>query len=464
MRLFKNLFLLALFFSSSIQATQINLIGDDPNYAPRVVVLQPGSLEEDLRTTYNRIIQPLNLNNFRARCEDFKDNIFFPINMNDFPDQSDYIDETIDIRNKINIFPAILRPYFKKHKSDLLNRIDLAKIDQQLITQDGHKGNFNFQHIGVNYRNPLHTLVGKIFHVTQEKDEDPEVNDVGSAILASFNQNLPLNMAANKQYSLNGVITCSHVLEADEDEHILGTYFVPNNFLDADIGLPLITTSGNNINTVDDLISFLQNDHQSYLINTYTNKNKLYENQWDTGIPVTKIFTGNTEKSFLGSNINITKPQYWDNEDIAFGYFKNQEIQYRDQNISVCFDSIRKNQALAFNHGDKYFAIGYPGCSHYDTDANTYNLNNALFNKITATQALIDDLGISPLFITSNTVTIDAWNNIDTSPVFNNGIITHSAITAKGMSGGPLVKIANNQINVFGVITSGDMNGQEGCY
>ena len=87
-----------------------------------------------------------------------------------------------------------------------------------------------------------------------------------------------------------------------------------------------------------------------------------------------------------------------------------------------------------------------------------------LFNKITTAQALIDELDISPLFITSNTVVIDVWNNINSSPVFTNGIVQHGAITAKGMSGGPLIKIENNQINVFGVITSGGINGQEGCY
>jgi hypothetical protein len=463
MKFLKNFFtfLAVIFFSFSLQATRIDLSGDDPLCAPRNVVLNAGSLEEDLRTTYSRIIQPLNLNDFRTRCNDFKDSIFFPINMNNILNQQSYIDEIIDIHDKIENNTGFLKSFFKKNLADLEQRIDLAKIDQQLITQDGHRGNFIFQHIGVNYRNPLTTLVGKIFHITQEKEEDPEVNDVGSAMLASFNQNLPLNMAANKDYSLNGVITCSHVLEASEDEHILGVYFVSNQFIDADIGLPLTTTNGNNIINSDDLISFLQTDPRSFLINTYTIKNKVNEDPYFIGMPITETFIGSGKKSFLGNNINTTKPQYWDNEDIAFGYFKNQEIPYRDNNISVCFDSIRKNQALAFNNGDRYFAIGYPGCDHYDTDANTYNTNNLLFNKITNTQALIDELGISPLFITSDTVVI-GWNN--NAPVFNNGIITHSAITAKGMSGGPLIKIENNQINVFGVITSGDINEQEGCY
>ena len=40
------------------------------------------------------------------------------------------------------------------------------------------------------------------------------------------------------------------------------------------------------------------------------------------------------------------------------------------------------------------------------------------------------------------------------------------APTAKGMSGGSLVRLSNggNQIDVFGIISGGSDNSEEGCY
>lgn len=478
---FINNFLMLLIcasFSCSAQATQTNLLADDPNLATRLVALNIGTPEEDLRMSYEDIININNLNNLTINIQIFNNTIHFPMDMTAIQDQQNFIDEAVDIYNKLSTYNGLFKLNLMDSLCGLGSRINLAKIDQQLFNQNGVRG-VNHGQIQLNYQAPLSMLAGSVFHITQRNGFLEEVRGVGSAILASFWGGLPLDLQRNTEYSLNGIITCSHVLATNNGEHI-EVYFVPHRLpgimggvcsvIDEDIGLPLLSSDGGDITTPDNLIAFLKKDPRSFHINTYNVKNRVTNRQWNGGIPTMKSLeegTGNNfEKSFLGNNISTTTPQYWENEDIAFGYFKDQSIKYQDPNITVNFGTIRENNPVAFINGERYFAIGYPGCNHYDTRALTYAGAQNLQNKITNHQQLINQLRISPLVVTSATAVIDLLNPNNNSPLFDNGLVTYDSICAAKMSGAPLVKLdaPNNQIIVFGVNSRGNTILNQGCY
>lgn len=45
-----------------------------------------------------------------------------------------------------------------------------------------------------------------------------------------------------------------------------------------------------------------------------------------------------------------------------------------------------------------------------------------------------------------------------------NGLVKHEAPTAKGMSGGPLITIKNDQIYFLGCVAGGTTDEKEACY
>lgn len=67
------------------------------------------------------------------------------------------------------------------------------------------------------------------------------------------------------------------------------------------------------------------------------------------------------------------------------------------------------------------------------------------------------------MVLTSSTSHDIGTNNA--RPSFNNGVVKHEAPTSKGMSGGLLARILNNQIDVFSNIAGkSDTDEYEGCY
>jgi len=471
----KTISLLISFFAVLLSAANVcessNLRYQDHLDAPRNNLLILNSPEEELRTSYQAMRRILTLNTFETRAEEFEDQIFDPISMNNIPDQTEYMNETRDLKAKLNnIHSSMIRSFFSDHKSKFSHRLSLAKIDQQLfdaqnplinpLNPRGVRGSFNHLGLPLNVRGVLNTLIGKIFHIIEDDNYVQRVRHVGSGMFSNLNLNNPVDLTAGNIFNLNSVITCAHVIEANDDEHILGAYFVPNDALDILTGFPLLLPNGNPLNTSDDLINYLQNSINSYLVNTYTARRRMGGN----------VFL------FPNNSVTETKPQYFDNEDIVtLGIQLNignlqQLRQFNDPNITVNFNTIRNNLALNFNNGDQYFGIGYPGCDHYDLlpFENQNHHNNLLPINPHPQFNLIENRGYSPLMITSSRayLAFDLNGVLHASPSFDNGIVRHEAPTAKGMSGGSLVRLSNggNQIDVFGIISGGSDNFEEGCY
>lgn len=161
----------------------------------------------------------------------------------------------------------------------------------------------------------------------------------------------------------------------------------------------------------------------------------------------------------INNNINTTQPRFCSNEDIMFAKFDKSKFQIYQHRIFVNFSVINKAKAnqIKFSKDETYFAIGYPGRPHYDMR----DLKNEDYYP------LIDDIGLSPLFVISSTC--HKGEKIEKNrPYFNNGKIMHEAPTTRGMSGGPLIKITSGDgsrnIKVFGRLTSNNDDMEIGCY
>lgn len=409
--------------------------------APRTNHPVPNSPEESLINSYKRLRAKLTLDTFDQRSREFYTFIFDPIDSTNIVNQNNYIDELIDLKEKLSTVHPLFESYFKNYVTRLDHRLDLARIDQQIFNVNGIRRSFNHPNIHINMRPLLNALTGKIFLITQKDTLVEDVSYSGSGMFMSLNFNNIQNLDNNQNYPLNSVLTCSHVLEAQESEHIMGAYFVPNDSLDAQTGFPVDLI--NPVNDKNGLINFLRTHNNSFQINSYKFKRR------------DLIGNGNFTANY---SLTETKPQYWESEDIAIGNVAlklNQNFRNYQNNIVTNFDTITNNQPLNFNNGEQYFAIGYPVCNQYDPLP--LNLHPQL--------QLIEDMGFSPLFVTSSISQGIGGMNPNPKPNFNNGVIKHEAPTSKGMSGGLLIRVANGQIEVFGSIGGKSDNDEyEACY
>ena len=96
--------LFAVFLSVNNVCESSNLRYQDYLDAPRNNVLIMNSPEKDLRTAYNAMRNKLRLDTFETRAEEFEEQIFDPIdmNINNIPDQTEYMNEIRDLKIKLN--------------------------------------------------------------------------------------------------------------------------------------------------------------------------------------------------------------------------------------------------------------------------------------------------------------------------------------------------------------------------
>ena len=414
---------------------------------PRNAALMPNSEEHNLRESYQALRKIMKLETFEDRARIFKTQIFNPIDMNNIPNQSEYINEVLDLKEKLrNIEPEILCSYFKAHRKRLEFRLDLARLDQQIFNYHSNiipcaiRGSFN--HPGLindNIRKVLRNLVGKIFHITVNEQQIQRVRHVGSGCFANLSNDGPEEL--NYNLPLNGIITAAHVVTSEENERLEGIYFIPDDFL-ISTGFPSQLSDFTLVQDANGLITFLQTSENSFKISSYTTKKRV----------------GGGVELFQGNSAKETNPQFLDNEDIIYGRIELHPMQnfsqFFDQTISVSFQCIRNNLPINFMKDENYFSMGYPAQENY---ALTPFNNHFHFN-------LLNDRGFSPLVISSGRVHNQGSPNM--MPSLSQGKIFHEAPTAEGMSGGPLFKINNNhqQIDIFGIVTAGTESIEEGCY
>ena len=380
---------------------------------------------------YNRLRKKLSLKKFHKRCHEFYCSIMIPLN-NFQLDQNLFIRYLMEMIETLPNLPSFLSLHFQKHIHLMNIRLDLARIDHNVNQNRGIKSTFDLPNFPINIRIALNELVGKVFIITQTPS-DTSVKYSGSATLCLLNGNDIENINGSQTGQLNSILTCSHMLDVIENEHVMGFYFVPNNNIDRDTGLP--TGDIQIVNDKISLINYLNDSNNSYRINFLRSKRR-------------DKFPPFQERT----NFEVSKPQYWDKEDISIGEIAlkpNQSFKSVQADVQISFSPIRNTEALNFANGERYFAIGYAGLYHHDSDL-----------LVTHHQyQLVKEIGVSPLVVTSNIS--QSMEDLQLSePRFLDGAIQHCSPTTAGMSGGPLIRISNNQIDVFGVINGRNKNNK----
>lgn len=388
---------------------------------------------QELARTYRRLCYSYNIDepisNFSKAYEEFEDAIFFPVDQRSSnPDDKSSYDPSVFLSrsrktlNKIqeeidHPTSQMLSTLLQKNIVPLLtNRIDLARLDKNLFQRLGIRGSIDNFTSEVYLRKALGCLTGRLFQI------DISTNDLlsaSSAIMIHWNKKRQQISNLNNQgnLSLNSILTCAHALNSNEGRS--NFYFVQSVNLDLTTGFPLEI---NELDGTEGLINFLQTSASSFRIGDFTIKNR-----------VSNVFTN--------INLSMGQPQYFSTEDLIIGniYLKVPQIlRSYNVNYKVLFTNnppVRKQS---------YFALGYPSCDHYYLNAPTQ---------------LIQDTGLSPLFITQNIHT-------KALPVVinPNGTIIHRAPAAEGMSGGPLFYLNSGGLNIFGVITQGNDDEERGCH
>lgn len=407
----------------------------------------PPAVQLPLDNAFNNLRTRANVqcvNDLFSAVGDLRTAIFIPMDINNIPNQNQFLTRLRAIRNSLNNTHRRMGPSIRNLQGLISNRIDLARIDQNVLTGLGRRATFNHPNFTINIRQTLSSITGRIFHIKRSLvggGIDEEVQGVGSGTLVHFTQahNNPPDIqqlvpGANQQ--LNAVLTCAHVLKSD-DNSVIEVYFVPSDRLNLLFGLPtdLAIAGANPAANLADFSNFLRTNPYSFRIGQY--------NLWQRhlGPPGLQCAPNNS----MGS----TNPMYLDNEDMIVARIEHVPPQVLGvYNGPATVDFVKGGANVVAHAGgiNDYFAIGYPGCDHYDVIfpplANVFN------------QALLD---VSPLFMTKASIAQQGALQV------NNGEVSHNAPAAAGMSGGPLLTVLGNTINIFGVITRGNDNDETAC-
>lgn len=423
---------ITLLFSSCIISFSAFAMRDAGGWVPPAAGVETKELVRTYRKLHKSYNENKSIQNFDAAYGDFEKAIFFPVNQRN---------RHTNIRNSwrtaifLNKARAILAAFEEEIENPTLqhiaflfennivpllkNRIDLARLDKNLFDQLATRGSIKNFTSNQGLRQALNTLTGQIFQVNSDTDE---VISTASGLMVHWDpinrQIYSLNKDCNS--SLNSILTCAHAVSSQEDRSKF--YFVQSVNLDLTTGFP------KQINTEEELKQFLLSDKKSFRIGELTIKNR---------------------KNNLFSNIDLSmgQSQYFSNEDIVIG-----SIHLK---IDQVFLSYNHDYLVSFKNnipamGEKYYALGYPGCNHYRL---TVPVPFAPYPSV------VQETGISPLFITGSIYTDDlpVKSEVD-------GLLTHRAPAAKGMSGGPLFHLRRNRLNIFGIITEGEGDEEKGCH
>ncbi len=400
---------------------------------------------EQFKKMYNRLCKCYNNENseiklFNKKFEDFENSILYPVH--------------ITSPSFLKISRKALRHLSKegnKPKNSILysliedrlipklsNRIDLARLDNNIskgfgsrkkIDNFGNKIRKSF--FSLERKKALSYLTGRIFQV-EYIDHNIDINKsnllgTSSGLLIDWdNINFKINnLSANSNTALNSILTCAHSFSVEDGR--AKAFFVPTKKLNLETGFP---KKINDLHGSAGLIYYLENNKNSYPLNSLHIKDRKL-NQWE------KI------------SLKMGQPQYLNNEDLVVGRINlsGKNILNYNEDIPISFDTNDINKLNC----KVIFALGYPGCDHYDV------------NHLTANY-LVQSEGIAPFFITSRLM--NKKSNRFVVDVNVNGLIKHYSPCAPGMSGGSLFYLnkKDNGINIFGVITAGEDEDEQGCH
>lgn len=413
-----------------------------------------GIIDDTYRTLSQHINQNQNiLNNFAQNLLNFTTTLELPPVGN----AGTLINRLTAMFNRLQTVTQVLprnNPFwssFNNANQLVFGRLKRARLDNELINGNLVDEGFNLPGIPPQVQNALHDLTGAIYHIVKTEHYNngvlqivESVRRVGSGIALPTLQQVNNQIVPNGHNPINltNVLTCSHVIEALKNEKI-EVYFVPNRHLH-NSGWPhpnvLLGNGnhGNNMNYDTSMINFLRNNNTAFHLNNF-----------EISRNINPVQAQNFQEH--------TQPQYHSSEDVVIAHINLKHGQVHanlPNNISITLKSGKNqiNQHLQNirQQNRDYFAIGRPGMRHYTI--NMYMLNN----EPLAYQNWVAVRGYNPL-ITSSQAGQPHYPSIVQSQ------ISHNALTAKGMSGGPLITIDINNhqqplIEVFGVVNSGNIN------
>jgi len=291
------------------------------------------------------------------------------------------------------------------------HRIDLARLDKNIFQGLGISGTIHTQIPSVT--DALRKLTGRVFEINVGGDAIISTAS-GTVIQWNDEENRVNDLINNSNVGLNSVLTCAHAIGVESGRSEF--YFIPSRNLNLSTGLPI------DVSSIEGLVGFLRNSQFSFYLDKFIIKNR-----------VDGDFTGKID-------LIMGQPHYKPNEDLVIGNIKLKDGQNYIQYDAHCDVHFQDHSVLT---DQDYFALGYPTCHHHDNDHHI---------------EFVQDLGVSPVFITKSQCT-------DDNPVgVHDGMISHHSPAAKGMSGGPLFHLRNDALNIFGVITAGEDENEEGCY
>lgn len=395
----------------------------------------------DLASSYRDLCRSVSNNesivNFSAALDSFEEAIngLIPVNILGGQVVVTYNHANFITRSRLtlqridNIGHEFLAKNLKAHEKTLKERVDLARIDENVRLGNGVRSSFNHPDLSVNAQNSLNILTGRIFQISVE---DSQLVSTSSGTLANYNplgigiQNkLPQLIPGNNQ-ALNSIVTCAHALTSDDGRAT--SYFVPSNQIDLLTGLPNGMGMNPNRNT---LIQYLINNQNSFRITGLCAQDK----------------KNLLNPLFYDIDLIMGQPQFLENEDCV--------IATIIPNIGGALLQYGGNSTINFFRNQpplntRCFSLGYPGCFHYNLNA---------FNAHPYTNLINDLRYVSPLLITGNSLNL---------PIFNNGLISCRIPAAQGMSGGDLfyetINIGQSTLDIFGRVTAGDGNDDFGSY
>lgn len=413
---------------------------------------QAGSAARNINDSYRDLSLIINnnldiLNNFSVALMHFNRNLQSPPSGN----QSTLINRLELMYQNIGIsidnLPANdpLKSRLQNTRNLVFSRLKRAKIDKEY--QNGNLvdiGGLDVDGIPNSVKNVLVNLMGSVFHVIYTENGQRSVRRIGSGIALP-----PLGIINNATTGLAGqnlsiVLTCAHVLKAPNHKKI-EVYFVPNRALHA-CGWPKPLYLGGHFNN-NSLLNFLTTHNESFRLNPYTIKR-----------------ANAAPQNFQEG----TQPQYFSKEDavianislrhnqpplsVPAGNPVNIRLISTDVNISHHLENLRQTNS-------PYYAIGNPGMHHHAS--NNYIGLDPLNPEPPAYIVWINNIKNPAPLMVSKAFARDGHHPNNNFPRLSDDDqkILHTALTAKGMSGGSIISIRHGAIptlQVFGVIIAGN--------
>lgn len=346
--------------------------------------------------------------------------------------QSAYIniDNFINQYNPNPLLKEATRSLFNPTIMDIHNRYRLTKIEHAIRSGTGWMEENVIQNIPNGgrgrtniFKNTIRRLTGRIFVV------DP---NNGNPLIISMSSGIIVPRQGGGAVRYDRIITCGHSMISNNTNPELIFYFIRSEALNLQTGLPNPIDIANVVGA-HNANAAQANQH----INTAHFIQYLGQESQNPGSNsvrrIMRFQAFHRQESILEHH----GPRYRSFEDNGYGHLNNGFNFHH----STRFANI--NMVGAIPGGNyEYYALGYPGFAYFGTNDQSLLVRERRFAPFTMTRAR---------------------NQVADAIVEENHRLRHGASTMKGMSGGPILRFHNGQIDIIGVVQSGRMDQNFGA-